>query len=45
MGDIATFVEHCEKAETTDNIDMAKSFSSDEDSDTKKSKNCSNKTK
>ena len=37
-GDLETFVEHCERAETTDNITVAKSSTSDEDSDTKRKK-------
>ena len=37
-GDIATFMEHCERAETTDNITRAKFYSSDEDSDTERKK-------
>ena len=44
-GDIATFVEHYERAETADNIAMAKFSASDEDSYNKKNKNCSKKTK
>ena len=35
-GDIETLVEHCERAETTDNIAGAKFAASDEDSDTKR---------
>ena len=31
---LETFVEHCERAETTDNISGAKFAASDEDSDT-----------
>ena len=42
-GDLATFVEHCELDETTDNIAMAKF--SDQDSDTMKNKRRSKKTK
>ena len=38
--DLATFVEHFERADTTDNIAMAKFSASDEDSDTKKNKKC-----
>ena len=45
MGDIATFVEHYELAETMDNIAMAKFSASDMDSNTKKNKNCLKKTK
>ena len=37
-GDLETFVEHCERAETTDNIAGAKFSASDKDSDTKKKK-------
>ena len=37
--DLETFVEHCERAETTDNISGAKSSASDEDSELRK-KNC-----
>ena len=37
-GDLETFVEHCERAETTDNIAGAKFSASDEDSDTKRKK-------
>ena len=37
-GDLATFVEHCEKSETTDNISGAKFSASDKDSDTKRKK-------
>ena len=33
-GYIVTFVEHCKRYETTDNIDMAKFSASDKDSDT-----------
>ena len=36
--DLATFVEHCKHAETTDNIALAKFSASDEDSYTKKNK-------
>ena len=38
-GDIETFVEHCERAETTDNIAGARFAASDEDCDTKNKKN------
>ena len=38
IGDPATFVEHCERAKTTNNINMAKFYSSDEESDTNKHK-------
>ena len=44
-GDLATFVKHCERAETIDNIAMAKSSTSNEDSDTIKNKKCYKKTK
>ena len=37
-GDLDTFVEHCKRAETTDNIAGAKFAASDEDSDTKRKK-------
>ena len=37
-GYLKTFVEHCEQAETTDNIAGAKFTVSDEDSHTKKNK-------
>ena len=40
-GDLAKFVEHCEQAETTDNIAGAKFSASDEDSNTKRKKKCS----
>ena len=40
-GDMATFVEHCEQAEITDNISMAKFSASDKNSDTKRHKKCS----
>ena len=43
--DLATFVEHWERDETTDNIAMAKFSASEKDSDTKKNKNRSKKTK
>ena len=36
--DLETFVEHCERAETTDNIAGVKFATSDEDSDTKRKK-------
>ena len=39
-GDLETFVEHCEQAETTDNIVGAKFATSDKDSDTKRKKKC-----
>ena len=38
-GDMATFVEHCERAKTTDNINMAKFSTSEKDSETKRKKN------
>ena len=37
-GDLETSAEHCERAETTDNIAKAKFAASDEDSDTKRKK-------
>ena len=37
-GDLVTFVEHCKRDETMDNIAIAKFSASDEDSDTKKNK-------
>ena len=37
-GDLETFVEHCERAETKDNIAGAKFAASDEDSDTNRKK-------
>ena len=40
-GDLATFVENCERSESTDNIAMAKFSASDEDSDTKRKKKSS----
>ena len=43
--DLLTFIEHYERAETTDNIATAKFSASDEDSDTKKYKNRSKKFK
>ena len=36
--DLETFVEHCERAETTDSISGANFAASDEDSDTKRRK-------
>ena len=39
-GDLETFVEHCKRAETTDNIAGAKFAASDEDSNTKRKKRC-----
>ena len=44
-GYLATSVENCERAETTDNIAMAKFSASDKDIDTMKNKNRSKKTK
>ena len=41
IGDLANVVEHFERAETMDNIAMAKFSASDEDSDTKRHKNSS----
>ena len=38
--DLEPFLEHCERAETTDNIAGAKFAASDEDSDTKRNKKC-----
>ena len=43
--DIATYVEHYERAETTDNIGMDNFSASDEESDSKKNKKSSKKTK
>ena len=37
-GNLATFVEHCERAETTENIAVANISASDKDSDTKRHK-------
>ena len=37
-GDLATFVEHCERSKTTCNISVAKFSASDEDSNTKRKK-------
>ena len=37
-GDLATFVEHWERADTTDKISGANFFASDEDIDTKRKK-------
>ena len=39
--DLATFVEHCKREETTDNISGDKFAASDEDSNTKRKKKCS----
>ena len=44
-GYLATFVEHCERSETTDNISMAKFPASDEYSNIMNIKNRSKKTK
>ena len=41
-GDLATFIEHCEWSQTTDNIAMAKFSASDKDSEIKRHKNRSN---
>ena len=38
-GDLETFVEHCERSDTTNNIAVAKFSDSDENSDTKRHKN------
>ena len=38
-GYLETFVEHCEQAETTDNISGVKITASDEDIETKSNKN------
>ena len=43
-GYLVTFVEHCERAETTGNISMANFPASDSDSNTMKNKNRSKKT-
>ena len=40
---LETFVEHCERAETTDNISGAKFAASDEDSEPRKKKRTKNK--
>ena len=37
-GYLVTFLEHCKRAETTDNISVAKFSASDKDSDTKRHK-------
>ena len=42
---LATFSEHCERDETTDNIAMAKFYVSDKDNDSKKNKKRSKRTK
>ena len=44
-GYLSNFVENCERADTTDNIAMAKFSASDKDIDTMKNKNRSKKTK
>ena len=44
-GDLATFVEHCERSNTMDNIGVAKFSASDQDSDTKRHKKRSKKFK
>ena len=44
-GYLTTFIEHCEQAETTDNITMAKFPASGDDSNTMKNKKRSKKTK
>ena len=44
-GDLETFLENCEQAETLENIDMAKCSASDEDSDTNRHKNHSKRFK
>ena len=44
-GFLATFLEHCERPETTDNISIANFSASDKDSDIKKHKNRSKKFK
>ena len=44
-GYLATFVEHCERAKSTENIAVAKISASDKDSDTKRHKNRSKKFK
>ena len=44
-GDIATFIEHCEQADTKDNISMAKVSASDKESDNRKNKKSSKKTR
>ena len=37
-GDLETFMEHCKQAETMDNIDRAKSFALQEESNNKRGK-------
>ena len=44
-GDIETFIEHCKRSETTNNIAMTKFYASDEDSNTNKNKKRPRKTK
>ena len=44
-GYLTTFVKHCEQAETTDKIAMAKFSASDEESNSNKNKKRSKKTK
>ena len=44
-GYLVTFVEHCEQAETTNNIAVASFSASDEDSETNKHRNRSKKFK
>ena len=39
--DLSIFMEHCEQAETMDNIYVAKFSASDKDSDNKRKKKCS----
>ena len=43
--DLETFVEHCERSETTENISVEKCSASDEDRGTKRHKKSSNKFK
>ena len=40
-GDMATFLEHCKRSETTENIAADKFSYSDKESDTKRQKKCS----
>ena len=44
-GYLATIVEHCKQADTTNKISIAKFYASDKDIDTKKNKKLSKKTK
>ena len=44
-GYLVTFLEHCERAETTDKISIATFHASDSDGDTTKRENCSKKAK